>query len=94
MSIEYGKVLVLNFSEKGKTVICWSKKVMKRQYLLAIFEFSMIFQDLGNMVFGAMTYVFSISEDFNDLSFRIWTAWNTLGFTKQIQEIWNGTEFK
>ena len=46
------------------------------------------------MVFGAMTYVFSISEDFNDLSFRIWTAWNTLGFTKQIQEIWNGTEFK
>ena len=47
----YGEVLVLNFSVMGNTVFFSAKKLMERWYLHSLFEFSMIFQDLGNMVF-------------------------------------------
>ena len=51
---DYWKVLVLNFSDMGKTVFSWAKKLMERWYLLGLYELSMIFQDLGNMVFRAV----------------------------------------
>ena len=35
----------------------WAKKLMERWYLLALFDFSMIFQDFGNMVFLAVVRV-------------------------------------
>ena len=38
----------------GKYGIFWSKELMERWYLLGVFYLSMIFQDLGNMVFGAV----------------------------------------
>ena len=49
----YWEVLVLNFSVMGNTVFFSAKKLMERWYLRGIFELSMIFQDLGNMVFRA-----------------------------------------
>ena len=51
---DYWKVLVLNFSEMGNTVFFSAKKLMERSYSLGLFELSMIFQDLGNMVFCAV----------------------------------------
>ena len=54
MFFEYGKVLVLNFSEIGNTVFFLSKKLMESWYFLGLFELFMIFQDLGNMVFRAV----------------------------------------
>ena len=47
---DYRTVLVLN-SVMGNTVFSSVKKLMERWYLLALFELSMIFQDLGNMPF-------------------------------------------
>ena len=47
---DYWTVLVLN-SVMGNTVFFSVKKLMERWYLLALFELSMIFQDLGNMLF-------------------------------------------
>ena len=38
----------------GNTAFFPAKKVMERWYLLGLFELSMIFQDLGNMVFRAV----------------------------------------
>ena len=58
---DYWKVLVLIFSGMGNTVFFWAKKLMERWYLLGLFELSMIFQDLGNMVFRAAT----VSNHFN-----------------------------
>ena len=37
-----------------KYEVFWSKKLIKTWYLLGIFELFMIFQDLGNMVCGAV----------------------------------------
>ena len=51
----YWKVLLLNFSKMGNTVFFWAKKLMERWYLLGLFELSMIFQYLGNMVFRAVS---------------------------------------
>ena len=51
---DYWKVHVLNFLEVGNTAFFWAKKLMKRWYLLGLFELSMIFQDLGNTVFHAV----------------------------------------
>ena len=51
----YWEVLVLNFSVMGNTVFFLAKKLMERWYLLGLFELSMIFQDMGNMVFRAMS---------------------------------------
>ena len=50
----YWKVLVLNFSVMVNTVFFPAKKLMERWYLRGLFELSMIFHDLGNMVFRAM----------------------------------------
>ena len=47
---DYWKVLVLN-SVMGNTVFFSVKKLMERWYLLALFGLSMIFKDLGNMLF-------------------------------------------
>ena len=47
----YWEVLVLNFSVMGNTVFFSAKKLMERWYLHGLFELSMIFQDLENMVF-------------------------------------------
>ena len=38
----------------GNNVFFQPKKLMERLYLLGLFELSMIFQDLGNMVFRAV----------------------------------------
>ena len=54
MFSDYWKVIDLNFLEMGNTVFLWSKKLMERWYLRGIFELSMIFQELGNMAFGAV----------------------------------------
>ena len=51
----YWDVLVLNFSVMGNTVFVSVKTLMERWYLLGLFELSMIFQDLGNMVFVQCT---------------------------------------
>ena len=51
----YWEVLVLNFSVMGNMVFFSVKKLMERWYLLGLFELSMIFQDMGNMVFRAMS---------------------------------------
>ena len=58
---DYWKVYALNFSEMGNTVFFPAKKLMERWYLLGLFELSMIFQDLENMVFRAVIYL-SISQ--------------------------------
>ena len=50
----YWEVLVLNFSVMGKTVFFSAKKLMERWCLHGLFELSMIFQDLGNIVFRAV----------------------------------------
>ena len=50
----YWEVIVLNFLVMVNTVFFSPKKLMKRWYLLGIFELSMIFQDLGYMVFCAV----------------------------------------
>ena len=42
----------------GKYGLLWAKKLMERWYLLGVFQFSMTFQDLGNMVFCAMDEVY------------------------------------
>ena len=44
------------------------KKLMERLYLFGLFEFSMIFQDLGNMVFRAVPVSFTYK------SFNIWNS--------------------
>ena len=51
----YWDVLILNFSVMGNTVFVSVKTLMERWYLLGLFELSMIFQDLGNMVFVQCT---------------------------------------
>ena len=50
----YWEVLVLKFSVMGNTVFFSAKKLMERWYLHGLFELSMIFQDLGNIVFCAV----------------------------------------
>ena len=50
----YWEVLVLNFSVMGNTVFFSAKKLMQRWYLHGLFELSMIFQVLENMVFPAV----------------------------------------
>ena len=50
----YWEVLVLNLSVMGNTVFFSAKKLMERWYLHGLFELSMIFQDLENMVFPAL----------------------------------------
>ena len=47
----YWEVLLLNFSMMGKAVFFSAKNLIERWYLHGLFELSMIFQDLGNMVF-------------------------------------------
>ena len=55
----YGEVLVLNFSVMGNMVIFTAEKLMERWYLYGFFELSMIFQDLENMFFRAMSAPFT-----------------------------------
>ena len=50
----YWEVLVLNFLVMGNTVLLSAKKLIKRWYLCGLLDLSMIFQDLGNMVFRAV----------------------------------------
>ena len=50
----YGEVLVLNFPVMGNTVFFTAKQLMEGWYLRDLFELSMIFQDLGHMVFRAV----------------------------------------
>ena len=48
------KSLVLNFSVMGKTVFFSAKILMERWYIHGLFELSMIFQKLENVVFPAV----------------------------------------
>ena len=57
---DYSKVLVLNFSVMGSTVFFSAKRLMERLYLFGLFGLSMIFKDLGNMVFRAVHFTFSL----------------------------------
>ena len=50
----YWEVLVSNFSVMGNTILFSAKKLTERWYLRGFFELSMIFKDLGNMVFRAV----------------------------------------
>ena len=50
----YWEVLILNFSVMKNRVFLSVKKLMERWYLPGLFEFSMIIQDLGSMVFPAV----------------------------------------
>ena len=54
MFTDYWKVLVFNISKMENTVFFWAKKLVERWYLLGVFELSMIFRDLENMVFLAV----------------------------------------
>ena len=69
----YWEVHVLNFSVMGRTVFFSAKKLMERWYLLGLFELSMIFQDLGNMVFRAVILAAGTITRF---------SWNTKFFLK------------
>ena len=53
----YREVLVLNFSVMGNTIFFSAKKLMEKWYLLGLFELSIIFQDLENTVFHAVSLV-------------------------------------
>ena len=70
----YWKVLVLNFSVMRNTVFFLVKKLMERWYLLGLFELSVIFQDLGNMVFRAVYSTNrNVTESYSSLKvFLIW----------------------
>ena len=60
---EYWKVLILKFSEMRNTVFFRAKKLMERWYLLGLFELSIIFEDLGNVVFCAMnTFLYGTAK--------------------------------
>ena len=48
------KSLVLNFSVMGNTVFFSAKMLMERLYIPGLFELSMIFQKLENVVFPAV----------------------------------------
>ena len=54
MFTDYWIVLVLNFSVMGNTAFFSAKRLMKRWYLLGLFELSMIFQGLRKKVFCAV----------------------------------------
>ena len=69
----YWEVHILNFSVMGRTVFFSAKKLMERWYLLGLFELSMIFQDLGNMVFRAVILAAGTITRF---------SWNTKFFLK------------
>ena len=69
----YWEVHVLHFSVMGRTVFFSAKKLMERWYLLGLFELSMIFQDLGNMVFRAVILAVGTITRF---------SWNTKFFLK------------
>ena len=69
----YWEVHVLHFSVMGRTVFFSAKKLMERWYLLGLFELSMIFQDLGNMVFRAVILAAGTITRF---------SWNTKFFVK------------
>ena len=49
----------------GNTVFFSAKKLMERWYILGLFEFFMIFQDLGNMAFRAVVLPFSYCKHLN-----------------------------
>ena len=50
----YWKAYVLNFSVMGNVVFFSAKKLMEIWYLLGLFELSVIYQDLGNMILRAV----------------------------------------
>ena len=80
---DYWKFLVLNFSVMEK----WSfldPKSWWKDYILGLFELSMIFQDLGNMVFLAVCY-WSISKN-SDASFSLAFSIST-GIVKKLLKI-------
>ena len=53
----YWEDLVLNFLVMGNMVFFLAKKLMERWYLDGLFELSMIFEELGNMVFRTVHIV-------------------------------------
>ena len=58
------KHFCLEFFGDGKYGLFSAKKLIERSYLLGLFELSMIFQDLGNMVFRAVVKV--LEQDVKD----------------------------
>ena len=74
---DYGEVLVLNFSVMGNKVFFTAKKLMERWYLHGLFELSMIFQDLGNMVFCTVCW----PRDW-------WTCWPSHWWTCWLSHYW------
>ena len=65
----YREVLVLNFSVMGNTIFFSAKTLMDRWYLHGLFELSMIFQDLVNMVFRAVCGTLINSCSYRTLNF-------------------------
>ena len=66
---DYWKVLVLTFSVMGNTVFFSAKNLMERWYLHGLFELSMIFQDLRNVVFRAVDT--QLRAEFTDLLWKL-----------------------
>ena len=56
MFIDCSKVHITNFSEMGNTVFFIFRKLIKRRYLLDIFELSTLSQDLRMGGFGAVEH--------------------------------------
>ena len=64
---DYWKVLVLNFWKMRNTVFFCPKSWWKDDIYLVFLKFSMIFQDLKSMVFGAVCPVLSLSDSQMDV---------------------------
>ena len=56
MLTDHWKVLVLNFSEMDNMVFLWAKALIEKWYVFGVSEFSMIFQDLWNMILRAVSF--------------------------------------
>ena len=68
----YWEDLVLNFLVMGNMVLFLAKKLMERWYLDGLFELSMIFEELGNMVFRTVHIVIYSFSNFSYLIQRIY----------------------
>ena len=54
---DYWITVILKIWEMWNTVFFGANKLIERWYLLGIFEFSMIYEDLGNIVFCAVEWI-------------------------------------
>ena len=70
----------------GKYGRFWAKTLMERRSLLGLFELSMIFKDLGNMVFRAVQLPKNIKSESSCAKFE--------GYIDVCMNIWNSIGLK